>query len=699
MTDEKKRSEKEELMNKVFGKDAPNRRLTEDDLKALNYDPFDSDNMSPEWKTLEENSKKLQAQTKALLDSYQAEYQNAAKEVTDADYEDLKKNLRQDFGDKLSPEAQQQLTIVHQQEALNVKYDAVEQQLNRQILCQKDYLHALVMAFRRPSVQGVQNSGLKGAVLIVGQKATGRHSSLQLAVQYLSQQGLLESPAPIAIDLSLYQGKESESTLIQDLYAAATGSEVILFDNLEQIAPSYLPYLEEMVTTGVLSLSKRYTLTNGQLTENSTALVRDTVKTLSFKNRYLFFITTKKPNKLLEIVGTRFLEAMSDVLTTRDIVKDDLDALYPQKAEAFFRRCRDNLNMDVSADETLKAYLKETFIDSQNVAFLNTFFDRAYDALAEVKLQNISDEAKNVAIHVSDGKVTFSWDQQTAAMEDYLPQVLSDAEAEVRKELDQLVGLTEIKKYVLSLKDFYAAQKLREQQGLKTSEVSKHMIFTGNPGTGKTTIARLIAKYLKAIGVLSNGQLVEVSRSDLVGKYMGHTAPQTQAVIRSALGGVLFIDEAYSLYRGTNDSFGLEAIDTLVKEMEDHRDDLIVILAGYTREMKEFLDANSGLASRFPNQIEFPDYTAEELYQIAVIQAKAKGYRLADDCQQPLTDYFAKAQAVNARRAGNGRLARNVIEDSIIHQSRRVVDQQETELDLIRAEDLQLKDSYFMTGG
>ena len=159
-----------------------------------------------------------------------------------------------------------------------------------------------------------------------------------------------------------------------------------------------------------------------------------------------------------------------------------------------------------------------------------------------------------------------------------------------------------------------------------------HMIFTGNPGTGKTTIARIVAKYLKALGILSSGQLIEVSRSNLVGMYVGQTAQLTGEAIKSALGGVLFIDEAYSLCRNKQDIFGLEAVDALVKGIEDNRDNLVVILAGYIQEMTDFIENNPGLKSRFPNVIEFPDYSSEEMYQIALIAVKGKGYRISETC-------------------------------------------------------------------
>ena len=279
-----------------------------------------------------------------------------------------------------------------------------------------------------------------------------------------------------------------------------------------------------------------------------------------------------------------------------------------------------------------------------------------------------------------------------AAKLSYLEVTFEDNDGKITadKELDEIVGLEDVKNYLLSLENLIKINQIRKQKGLKTNEISKHMIFTGNPGTGKTTIARLVSRMMKAVGILKQGQLVEVTRADLVGKYVGHTAPLTMSVIQSALGGVLFIDEAYSLYRGKDDSFGLEAIDTLVKAMEDHRDDLIVILAGYTKEMKDFLEANSGLKSRFANIIEFSDYTGEELMLIAKSIAKGKDYVIAEDALRPLQDYFTLIQSRNDPNSGNGRLARNVVEEAIIRQSKRIINDKSQPLDLLILADLDL---------
>ena len=264
---------------------------------------------------------------------------------------------------------------------------------------------------------------------------------------------------------------------------------------------------------------------------------------------------------------------------------------------------------------------------------------------------------------------------------------------QVKKELEEIVGLGPVKDYILSLEDNFKIQQMRKARGLKADSPSMHMIFTGNPGTGKTTMARIVARYLKAIGLLSGGQLVEVARADLVGQYVGHTAPLTQKAIQAALGGVLFIDEAYALYRGKDDSFGLEAIDALVKGMEDNRESLVVILAGYSREMEEFLTANSGLRSRFPHIIEFPDYSPKELWEITQGIVNGKGYRMDEACKAPLLQYFERMGQNGERDKGNGRMARNKVEQAVIACSRRNMKEPEEkrDLELLLPEDFDLE--------
>ena len=264
------------------------------------------------------------------------------------------------------------------------------------------------------------------------------------------------------------------------------------------------------------------------------------------------------------------------------------------------------------------------------------------------------------------------------------PEKIEDLKAE----LDTYIGLGEIKREVNNLINMATVFRRRAEAGLPNTDFSLHMVFTGNPGTGKTMIARLMARIYHSLGILSKGQLVEVDRSGLVAGYVGQTAIKTQKVIERALGGVLFIDEAYALNGKGDNDFGQEAIDTLLKAMEDHRDDLVVILAGYTKEMQLFLSANSGLASRFPNQIEFPDYTADELLDITHALARGKGYQLAESCTFPLLGYYKRRQALDSRTAGNGRLARNTLEKAIFNQSRRLIAEPAAPLDLIQPSDL-----------
>ena len=213
-------------------------------------------------------------------------------------------------------------------------------------------------------------------------------------------------------------------------------------------------------------------------------------------------------------------------------------------------------------------------------------------------------------------------------------------------------------------------QQLRQERGMPTIETSHHLVFTGNPGTGKTTVARLLSEILRSLGVVSKGHLVETDRSHLVAGYVGQTAVRTREVMESALGGTLLIDEAYALARGSEQDFGREAIDTIVKFMEDHRDDLAVIAAGYPEEMATLIDANPGLKSRFTRTIHFPDYTTDELVAIFRAMGEANRYQLADEARDRLTALIDAEP--RTRGFGNARFVRNVFESAIGHQAERL---------------------------
>ena len=682
---DRKREEKERLMEEVLGKSRSYEQI--EPAKAVELS-FDSKKKMEDTADTLKNATASFNSLKAILEKQQKDLEaisrdtGLAESFSVSEMERMRTELQNDYGVKNEP-------VVEKPSDMNAVFDEVEKELETQTIVNKDTQTSLIHALRRPYVMGTESGKAKNVAVITGSNGSCRHETLSLLVKDLYHKQALLSDEIYTIDMSLYQSGSQEQIFLQDLYQALNGrGEIICFENFETGFPAYLRMLESLVCDGKIILNKRYVFTKGILVENQTGLVKEAIDSLSADGKYLIFVTTGGTKAIQNSFGANFLYHVLDIVSFDKLSEEQITKIIEQKITELEEKAKKNLKFNLKETGSLKEWILQHYDKMNGADGITSLFDDFYVTLSQMALDNKNTDIVDVTVTVLEDKpVAVINDNKTILVRS---KTSSEEIEAVNKEMDEIVGLVKVKDYVRSLQSHIRMQELRREQGMKVSSISKHMIFTGNPGTGKTTIARLLARYMKAIGALSKGQLVEVTRADLVAKYVGQTAPLTMSVIKSAIGGVLFIDEAYSLYRGNEDSFGLECIDTIVKAMEDNRDDLIVILAGYKKEMEVFLESNSGLKSRFPNLIDFPDYTGEELQKIAVLQAKGKGYVISEEAYLPLQEYFTKVQEVRAAEAGNGRLARNIVEEAILKQSNRLVENPNEKLDELRLEDFDL---------
>ena len=667
---DKLNKQKEELMREVLGK-----------KRTTYFENIDAASYLNNKKTVNEANSVLE-ELNSILSKQQKDLElMSAENSSEIDMNKLQADIEKDFGVVFEP---RNFTVNN---VSKEKFVEIQNELKEFIIGQDDAINNIIKAFRRPFVMNDRDNKSRNSIIVRGKVGLGKHTLVTKVASLLYKNNIILSDEVYTIDMSLYTSSSQEQLFLQDLYVAIKGKGVVIcFENFEQGFAPFLRMINDLVVSGKMMLNKRYVVNKGQLVEAQTGLVSDVVSSLSVEGKYLIFISNNKLSKIVDAFGTSFMDNIGDIVELDNIQDDILKEIVNIKLDELTLKCKTNLKLNISRDEELLNYIINTYNKDNGLDSIDEIILDLYKELSELKLKdfisdnivaNILIENNNVLLNIDNNKFSLTKSQK------------NDLE-EINKELVEIIGLSEVKKYIKSLQSHILVQKMRKQQGLKSSDVSKHMIFKGNPGTGKTTIARLISRYMKAIGALSQGQLVEVTRSDLVGKYVGHTAPLTMQVIKSALGGVLFIDEAYSLYRGKDDSFGLEAIDTLVKSMEDYRDDLIVILAGYSDEMATFLESNSGLKSRFNNIIEFTDYTGSELYEIATSIAKSKGYTIDENAKDNLVNFFNIKQETDAKSSGNGRLSRNVVEDAILKQAERVIKDNSEQIDVLKLEDFDL---------
>ena len=571
------------------------------------------------------------------------------------------------------------------------KFDGIEQQLRQSWIASEKNISALCQAFKRPFVMGVNPIMPKNTILVVGNESRGKVKAINDMCVLLKQKRILRYAEVPTVEFERYPTSTEDELFLSDLYKALySQSEVVVFENIDKANFRCLDVVFQLIKNGTYRLAKRYVLQNNMLVDSTGMLNTASISELNTNGKYFVFTSTRPAEKVTEYVGNEFARLINDIIVLDELSSLELQEIVGRLLTNFTTKVKKQLQINMQIDCSCVEEILNCYDTTKGVNSLAEAIDeKIYKPLSEYRLQHSAQEEESAVLKYEDSYNLYI-NNGVVTLDSYAKRYDVLALESVKQELDAVIGLTKVKEYVLNLENNLTVQRLRAAKGLKAADLSMHMIFTGNPGTGKTTIARIVAKYLKAIGVLSSGQLREVSRSDMVGQYVGQTAKLTTELITSAIGGVLFIDEAYSLCRDKNDVFGLEAIDALVKGIEDHRDNLVVILAGYSDEMADFLKTNPGLKSRFPNVIDFEDYTPDEMYEIAKITAKSKGYRIAEECRTPMLDVFERKQIKGKNDSGNGRLARNLIESAILNQSQRIAKDGTQDLELLTAEDFGL---------
>ncbi len=574
---------------------------------------------------------------------------------------------------------------------INEKFEGIEQQLRQSWIASHSNILALCQAFKRPFVMGVRPMMPKNVILLTGNESRGKVKAIRDICILLKQKRILRYLEVPTVGFERYPTSSEDELFLSDLYKALySQSDVIVFENIDKANFRCLDMVFQLIKSGIYRLQKRYVLHNGMLVESTGMLNTASISELNANGKYFIFTSTCPAEKVTEYVGSEFARLINDIIVLDEFSQSELQEVVEGISNKLIDKAKKQLQLVLSIDRTCIDKVIHCYDTTKGVkGLIEVVEEYIYKPLAEYRLCYPAQEDENAALKYEDGYKLYIQDE-IILLNSYVKRYDALALEHVKQELDSVIGLSLVKEYVLNLENNLTVQRLRAAKGLKAADLSMHMIFTGNPGTGKTTIARIVAKYLKAIGVLSSGQLREVSRSDMVGQYVGQTAKLTTELITSAIGGVLFIDEAYSLCRDKNDVFGLEAIDALVKGIEDYRDNLVVILAGYSDEMAEFLKTNPGLKSRFPNVIDFEDYTPDEMYEIAKITAKSKGYRISEECRTPMLDVFERKQIKGKNDSGNGRLARNLIEAAILNQSQRIAKDNTQDLELLTVEDFEL---------
>ncbi|RDY24621.1 AAA family ATPase [Romboutsia maritimum] len=575
---------------------------------------------------------------------------------------------------------------------LKEKFSLIEKVLNKNLIGQSEFISSLCGYF-----EDKFSKGEKGNLFLIGEKDTSKKTSVRLVFENLEKNNLIESGKIDEINLGSYNFNLGYNAFLTDLYySLGSSSECLLFKNIEEANDEILKILSEISPNKHLDLDKNYIIKNKFLLESDDKN-KNSIDNLICKNKFYVFTSNDKNINKNEVFSIYNENKLDKILHTKNLNIEERNLVVKKSVLEVIEKIKQELNIDIVLDinqnegenqySGICEFLQTSYKEDSSFGiyeYVSYKLDKPIRNL--VRVEGVQFKNK-IIIYVENDEIYCKTDKGLFGLSNYSTPTLEEA----KYKLNSIIGMKDLKNFISNVKNNYKVQKIRERLGLKTSNISMNMIFAGNAGTGKTNAARITFEYLNALGVLSTGAYREVSKADFVSENANDTAKKTNDIINSALGGVLFIDEAYSLCESDDDKLGKEIVDALLKGVEDNRDNLVVILAGYENDMNNFLSFNPGLKSRFPNIIRFEDYNPEEMYEIAVNIAKSKGYRIANNVKKDLIDLFAKNQIIGKNDLGNARFVRNIVENAIMDASKKYLTNSDKQIDLLERDNFNFK--------
>lgn len=589
---------------------------------------------------------------------------------------------------------------------IDVKFKNIEKLLKNELIGQDLYIKNLITYIKEKTVKNE-----KGVLILVGEKDTGKKTSIRILMEEMYKEKLIESDNINEINLDTYNFKLGYNAFLSDLHDKLNSkSKCIMFKNIQDAMEDIVHVLSDLCFNSCFNLNEDYIIKNDVFVKadeenkeeindilNSEEIHKEKINQLICNNKFVVFTCDYNDINLDKVFGSDLINKIDKVLYTKDLDKTERNIVVRRRVIETINHIKEELNLDIMIDLNkddankeyfgICRYLQESYKKDSNFGISEYVKYKLNNPLRNLVIKEEIKSNSRLFIYVENDEIYCKANSKVYKLNEYTTPTLKEA----KYKLNSIIGIKELKEFIYNVQNNYKVQNIRERLGLTTSKISMNMIFAGNAGTGKTNAARTTFEYLNALGLLSRGVFKEVSKADFVSENINETAKKTMEVVNSAIGGVLFIDEAYSLCESEEDKVGKEIVDALLKGIEDNRDDLIVILAGYENDMEKFLSINPGLKSRFPNIIHFEDYTPYEMYAIALNIAKSKGYKIADNVEDDLIDLFAKNQISGKNDLGNARFVRNIIENAIMDASRKYLQDKQKKIDLLEAHNFNFK--------